>query len=69
MPIEWDEGKNEANFAKHGLRFESFEGFDTEPVVLVDDRRDYGEERFRAFGRIDGELIRLLTRRAAMICA
>ena len=55
IPIEWDEGKNEANFAKHGLRFESFEGFDTEPVVLVDDRRDYGEERFRAFGRIDGE--------------
>jgi uncharacterized DUF497 family protein len=54
MRIEWDESKNEANANKHGLRFEAFEGFDSEPVVLVDDRRDYGEDRFRAFGRIDG---------------
>ena len=54
MAIEWDEAKNEANFAKHGLRLDSFEGFDSEPVVLVDVRRVYGEERFRAFGRIDG---------------
>ena len=54
VAIEWDRAKNEANFAKHGLWFEGFEGFDTEPVVLVDVRGDYGEERFRAFGRIDG---------------
>lgn len=55
MPTEWDEAKNEANFAKRGLWFESFEGFDAEPVVLIDSRKDYGEVRFRAFGRIDGE--------------
>ncbi len=54
MTIEWDQAKNEANFTKHGLWFESFEGFDAEPLVLVDIRRNYGEKRFRAFGRIDG---------------
>lgn len=54
MSIEWDQAKNEANFAKHRLWFDSFEGFDVEPLVLVDNRRDYGEERFRAFGRING---------------
>ena len=52
--LEWDQAKNEANFAKHGLWFESFQGFDGEPVVLFDVRRDYGEKRYRAFGRIDG---------------
>lgn len=54
MSLEWDAGKNQANFTKHGLCFDNFEGFDAEPLVLVDDRRDYGEERFRAFGRING---------------
>ena len=24
------------------------------PVVVIDDRRDYGEIRYRAFGRING---------------
>ena len=55
MPTEWDEAKNRANFGKHGLWFETFEGFDVEPIVMIDNRRAYGEERFRAFGRIDGE--------------
>jgi hypothetical protein len=52
--VKWDQAKNEANFAKHGLWFESFEGFDAQPVPLLDVRSNYGEERFRAFGRIDG---------------
>lgn len=30
-------------------------GFDSEPVVRSDDRIDYGEARFRAFGRINGQ--------------
>lgn len=40
--------------AKHGLSFADFTGFDAAPVVRVDDRHDYGETRYRAFGRIDG---------------
>lgn len=68
MRTEWDEAKNEANFAKHGLWFESFEGFDAEPVVLIDSRKDYGEVRFRAFGRLMGKPIQSLTRSAGAIC-
>lgn len=30
-----------------------FDGFDIGPLVLVDDRFDYGEVRYRPFGRID----------------
>lgn len=54
MDITFDPSKNAANIDKHGLSFADYEGFDDEPVVMVDDRRDYGETRFRAFGRIDG---------------
>lgn len=55
MVITFDPAKNEANIAKHGLSFADFAGFDTAPVLVRDDRFDYGESRFRAFGRIDGE--------------
>jgi len=76
MSIEWDSAKSEANKAKHGLAFEDFAGFDAEPMVLIDDRRDYGETRFRAFGLIDeagycvvytlrGETMRLISFRRA----
>lgn len=55
MQTEWNPAKNEANKAKHGLDFASFEGFDVAPVIIADDRYEYGEARFRAFGRVDGQ--------------
>ena len=55
MPFEFDPAKDAANIAKHGLSLGEFEGFDAEPVVRVDDRFDYGEVRYQAFGRIDGK--------------
>lgn len=55
MDISFDPAKDASNTAKHGLSFSDFTGFDAEPVVLTDDRYDYGETRFRAFGRIDGD--------------
>jgi uncharacterized DUF497 family protein len=52
-PYEWDEAKNTANRLKHGVSFEILFEFDwTSAVVRLDDRYDYGERRFRAFGRI-----------------
>lgn len=54
MKIEWDEAKDAENLAKHGLSLSAFAGFDTEPNVHIDDRYNYGEIRYRAFGRIDG---------------
>ncbi|ASR50744.1 BrnT family toxin [Blastomonas fulva] len=55
MEITCDPAKDRLNVAQHGLSFEDFAGFDTDPEIRVDDRFDYGEIRYRAFGRIDGQ--------------
>jgi uncharacterized DUF497 family protein len=55
MAIEFDRAKDAANVEKHGLSLADFAGFDAQPVVLIDDREDYAETRYRAFGRIDGQ--------------
>ncbi len=55
MDYEFDPAKDEANFARHGLKLSEFAGFDDLPVVVEDRRKDYGERRLRAFGRIEGK--------------
>lgn len=55
MAIEYDPAKNAENIAKHGLSLAHFAGFDEDPLVAVDQRRHYGETRYRALGRIDGK--------------
>ena len=56
MDIEFDTAKDETNIAKHGVSLALAASMDMETaVVLEDDRREYGETRFRAFGRIDGQ--------------
>lgn len=54
METEFDPVKDAENLAKHGLRLGDFRGFDQEAKVGIDDRYDYGEVRYRAFGRIEG---------------
>ena len=53
----WDERKHAVNLAKHGVDFAVVErfAFDT-ALVIIDDRKDYGEVRYRALGMIDGHL-------------
>ena len=51
--IEFDPKKNAINIAKHGISLER--AAEMEILALVGDQRfDYGEIRFRAFGYIDG---------------
>jgi uncharacterized DUF497 family protein len=53
----WDERKRAANLRKHGVDFAIMEHFEFDTAVIrIDDRRDYGEVRHRAFGMIDGRL-------------
>lgn len=53
---EWDENKSQDCLKARGFDFSIVEGFDWSGAVIVEDtRKDYGEPRFRAFGRIDGE--------------
>jgi uncharacterized protein len=57
MDFEWDEAKNRSNKIKHGVDFEIALQFDWAGAgVLVDGRRDYGEERLVAYGEAnDGD--------------
>ena len=55
--VTFDPNKSRATLAARGLSFEMVEWFDWETaLVTVDERRDYGEVRFRATGLIKGEL-------------
>ena len=56
MRNEWDEAKDEANRAKHGLSLADAERLDWDAAPVPDLRRDYGETRLVQFGRIDGRL-------------
>ena len=56
MDIEFDAAKDAINIAKHGLSLADAAEFDlASAVVVIDDRREYGEVRYRAFGRVNGE--------------
>lgn len=51
--ITYDAAKNARNVEERGLSFELARAFDFESALLVvDDRKDYGEVRYRALGRI-----------------
>jgi uncharacterized protein len=51
--FEWDEGKRQANLAKHGVDFAEAEGFDWDTAKQCpDERLDYGEARTKATGLI-----------------
>lgn len=56
MEFEFDPDKDAANRAKHGLSFDDAKDLDLGlAMVIADERRDYGEVRYRAWGRIRGE--------------
>ena len=58
MKYEWDESKNRANLAKHGLSFEDAEQVCSGPcVTFEDDRFDYGEERLITLGLLVGRVV------------
>jgi uncharacterized protein len=58
MRYEWDEAKRRINLQQHGIDFADIPTlFTGEIVVLEDDRYDYGEVRFLAFGLLAGRLI------------
>lgn len=55
MDIEFDPAKDAINLAKHGLSLADAAEFDlSSAAVLRDERRAYGEVRYLAFGRVDG---------------
>jgi len=54
MKIEFDPAKDETNIAKHGISLARAGELEI-LAFLEDDRNDYGETRYRAWGLIDGK--------------
>ena len=53
MRIEYDPVKNAKNIAERGLSFDAAARFDfSTALYAVDDRKEYGEQRIRALGRV-----------------
>ncbi len=51
MDVEWDENKREINLRDHGIDFVRAGKIFENPIVeCLDDRQDYGEERYIAIG-------------------
>ncbi|WP_234477023.1 BrnT family toxin [Paraburkholderia nemoris] len=49
--FEWDELKNQINIRKHGIDFrDAVDVFDHPVLTAIDQREDYGEERWIALG-------------------
>ena len=58
MEFEWDEEKNAANQKKHRISFEeAAEIFDYPVYERIDNRFEYGEERYIGIGRNSQMLI------------
>lgn len=55
MEYEWDEGKNEANIAKHGISFEAMVDFQWDTAAIKPSARQ-GEARWAAIGYIGARL-------------
>jgi len=56
--FEWDENKNDDNIAKHGLDFEdASEVFDAPMLVALDNRADYGEDRWIGIGFLEQRVV------------
>jgi len=67
MTYEWDDAKNRSNFAKHGVDFTDAESVFAGPcVTFVDNRFDYGEERYVSLGLLGGRVVVIPTLCAAM---
>ncbi len=55
MRYEWDEAKRQSNIQKHGIDFIGIARvFAGKTVTILDDRLDYGENRFVTLGPLSG---------------
>lgn len=58
MKFEWDENKNQANIKVHGVDFsDAHLIFDAPILMKLDNRKDYGEDRFIGLGVLYGVIV------------
>jgi uncharacterized DUF497 family protein len=61
VEFEWDEDKNRENIRKHGLDFvDAWQIFDEPMLIEIDNREDYGEERFVGIGFLKNFIVTIV---------
>ncbi len=61
MNYEWDARKNESNLEKHGIDFaDAFRIFLTPVLADLDDRVEYGEDRWEGLGLLGGRVVKVI---------
>jgi len=56
--FEWDDEKNKSNISKHGFDFaDAWEIFEAPMLPHLDDREDYGEDRWIGIGLLRGRIV------------
>lgn len=61
MNYEWDEQKNEINISKHGVDFcDASRIFQGPLLIALDDRFEYGEDRWIGLGILDGRVVKVV---------
>jgi uncharacterized DUF497 family protein len=59
LEFEWHTAKAEANFRRHGVSFDLAKTVFNDPFAIdfLDDREEYGEERFVMIGMAEGKVL------------
>ena len=59
LEFEWDAAKAEANLEAHGVSFDLATTVFKDPFAVerLDDREDYGEQRFVIVGMAEGDVV------------
>jgi uncharacterized DUF497 family protein len=59
LEFEWHQAKAEANFSSHGVSFDLAQTVFKDPFAIerLDDRQDYGEQRFVMIGMAEGNFL------------
>lgn len=58
MQFEWDEKKRRKNIRKHGFDFrDAWQIFNFPMLVALDDREDYGEDRWIGIGMLKAQVV------------
>jgi len=61
MEFEWDKAKDAWTMQERGFGFDDATRiFSGHVVIWEDDRRDYGEQRFRAVGETEGDILHVV---------
>jgi uncharacterized protein len=59
LEFEWDDAKAQANWNAHGVSFDLAKTVFNDPFAIerLDDREEYGEQRFVTIGMAEGNIL------------